>query len=175
MKWKCSSLFQFVEWISKSFCQLIRRFSCKDIQWWNFETSTRVWHSRTASWFPVTSCWANRRWDTISFQCVEFGKIVSLPSRDLKGEMFNGEITSVQLESVIQWRQLELPWHTSTECLVSDGNSSLVDSTDLSVMCSWRDHHSVFTLADEMKMFVSISVPWVNLKVFLSSHPSIFM
>ena len=105
----------------------------------------------------------------------EFGKIVSLPSRDLKGEMFNGEITSVQLESVIQWRQLELPRHTSTECLVSDGNSSLVDSTDLSVMCSWRDHHSVFTLADEMKMFVSISVRWVNLKVFLSAHPSIFM
>ena len=68
----------------------------------------------------------------------EFGNVVSLPSRDFKREMFSGEISSVQLESVNQWRRLELPWHTSTECLVGDGDSSLVDSTDLSVMCSWR-------------------------------------
>ena len=31
----------------------------------------------------------------------EFGNVVSFPSRDFKGEMFNGEITSVHFESVI--------------------------------------------------------------------------
>ena len=32
----------------------------------------------------------------------EFGNVVSLPSRDFKREMFSGEISSVQLESVNQ-------------------------------------------------------------------------